>query len=72
MDLWNGHCTEDGELVWRPVRICGNAPVSVITIGLIVLAPPTLLCTAIGQVTNQTYNAAFNYSYRNKSGGYTS
>lgn len=45
-DLWNGHCDESGELVNRVFRICGNVPVNLVTIGFVVLAPPTMKWTA--------------------------
>lgn len=52
IELWNGHCNDKGELVPRFFRMCGFVPTNVPIIGFMMLAPPTMLITALSQGIN--------------------
>lgn len=67
----NSSCNDAGELVLKPFRMCSFVPFNVPIIGAMMLAPPTMLFTALSQATNQSYNAGLNYGNKNSTCNYT-
>lgn len=58
---------QTGEVILRPFRICGYAPMSIPTLFGFLLSKPTTFNIVFWQWANQTLNAGCNYSNRNAS-----
>jgi hypothetical protein len=63
--LWGSSCNSDGDLVFKPFRLCGFMPLKVPIYCGIFLTAPTMLNTAIWQWANQSYNAGLTFGNKN-------
>jgi len=71
IELMRASTNDQGELVSRPLRMCGFLPMNVpISCGFF-LAPPTMLHTGLWQWINQSYNAGLNFGNKNSTCKYS-
>jgi hypothetical protein len=67
----NSSCNDQGNIVFKPARLCGFVPLNVPIICGMMLAPPTIWNTVFFQWINQTYNANMNFGNKNSTCKYT-
>jgi hypothetical protein len=71
IELMRASTNDVGELVPKPMRMCGFVPINIPIIMGIMMAPPTMAYTLFFQWINQTYNAGMNFGNKNSSCEYT-
>ena len=71
IELKNSCCNSDGDLVFKPFRMCGFMCMKTPIYCGIFLTKPTYLNTAIWQWANQSYNAGLNFGNKNVSCPYS-
>lgn len=67
----NASTNDQGELVARPLRMCGFVPINVPILLGIVASPPTMFNTIFFQWLNQSYNAGLNFGNKNSTCEYS-
>lgn len=60
-----------GEIVFKPLRMCGFVPLNIPILCGILLSAPTMRNTIFFQWLNQTYNAGLNFGNKNSTCEYT-
>ena len=63
---------DTGQIIPRPLRMCGFVPMNIPILFGMLLAPPTMFNTMLWQWINQTYNAGMNFGNKNSTCEYTS
>ena len=67
----NSSTNDTGELVIKPIRMCGFVPVNIPILCGIILSKPTIANTIFFQWLNQSYNAGLNFGNKNSTCSYT-
>ena len=67
----NSSTNDVGNIIKKPMRMCGFVPVNVPIIYGLMMAPPTMGYTAFFQWANQTYNSGLNFGNSNSSCSYS-
>ena len=71
IELMNACTNDQGELVLKPLRMCGFVPINVPILCGMFLSPPTMFYTGLWQWINQSYNAGLNFGNKNSTCEYS-